>query len=340
MTTVSTQELFTESVGDLQQQPELSPFDSCILYYIIFGSCFGGFRIIAIMGREKKKSTTINCLFMLAISDSLVLFTHGCMIIPLGIRKYFFGWWNGHNNYIALTYGVELARTFNQVSAFITMLVTFQRYVSDCLPHRAKQLCSVRLVNIITAVSYIVSILFFLPNFFLYVIVEDSVTHSHLHSRHLDLPPISMPETRSRSSTNIITNEELDLMITEAVEAALQKTKEFFLKKIAEMQKVCDEQQLQIDKLKEQVESNNDVNSNCKQDIRNLTISINNLEQYSRRSNIRINGLAVKGMGNVKKPCVRKTAVCSKSMNETSMLPILSLPLPLLPLQTLNQRSL
>jgi D-aminopeptidase len=47
-----------------------------------------------------------------------------------------------------------------------------------------------------------------------------------------------MPETRSRSSTNIITNEELDLMITEAVEAALQKTKEFFLKKIAEMQKV------------------------------------------------------------------------------------------------------
>jgi hypothetical protein len=103
-----------------------------------------------------------------------------------------------------------------------------------------------------------------------------------------------MPETRSRSSTNIITNEELDLMITEAVEAALQKTKEFFLKKIAEMQKVCDEQQLQIDKLKEQVESNNDVNSNCKQDIRNLTISINNLEQYSRRSNIRIHGLAMK----------------------------------------------
>lgn len=114
-----------------------------------------------------------------------------------------------------------------------------------------------------------------------------------------------MPETRSRSSTNIITNEELDLMITEAVEAALQKTKEFFLKKIAEMQKVCDEQQLQIDKLKEQVESNNDVNSNCKQDIRNLTISINNLEQYSRRSNIRIHGLAVKGNGECKE------AVCA-----------------------------
>ncbi|ELT87933.1 hypothetical protein CAPTEDRAFT_188627, partial [Capitella teleta] len=114
-----------------------------------------------------------------------------------------------------------------------------------------------------------------------------------------------MPETRSRSSTNIITNEELDLMITEAVEAALQKTKEFFLKKIAEMQKVCDEQQLQIDKLKEQVESNNDVNSNCKQDIRNLAISINNLEQYSRRSNIRINGLAVKGNGECKE------AVCA-----------------------------
>ncbi|ELU06705.1 hypothetical protein CAPTEDRAFT_209658 [Capitella teleta] len=188
MATVSTQEFSTESVGG--QQLDLSRFDSCILYYLIFGSCFGGFLIIiglagngmtiAIMGRERKKSATINCLFMLAIADSLVLITYGFMLIPVGIRKYFFGWWNGHNyNHIALRYGSELTRTFNQVSAFITMLVTFQRYVSVCLPHRAKQLCSVRLVNILTAVSYVVSILFFLPNFFLYAILVDSITNRY-----------------------------------------------------------------------------------------------------------------------------------------------------------------
>ncbi|ELT89704.1 hypothetical protein CAPTEDRAFT_193696 [Capitella teleta] len=108
-----------------------------------------------------------------------------------------------------------------------------------------------------------------------------------------------MPDTRSRGTTNIISNKELDLMIAEAIVAALQKTKEFFLKKIAEMQKVCDEQQLQIDELKEQVESN-DVSSKYKQDIKNLTISNNNLEPYSRRSNIRIHGLAVEGNGECK----------------------------------------
>ncbi|ELT90634.1 hypothetical protein CAPTEDRAFT_192022 [Capitella teleta] len=188
MATVSPQEYSTEIGIVMQQELDLSKFDSCILYYFIFGSCFGGFLIIiglagngmtiAIMGRERKKSATINCLFMLAIADSLVLITYGFMLIPAGIRKYFFGWWNGHNyNYITMTYGTEITRTFNQVSAFITMLVTFQRYVSVCLPHRAKQLCSVRLVNILTAVSYIVSILFFLPNFFLYAIVKDGMTH-------------------------------------------------------------------------------------------------------------------------------------------------------------------
>ncbi|ELT87480.1 hypothetical protein CAPTEDRAFT_198856 [Capitella teleta] len=190
MATVSPQEYSTESGIVMQQELDLSKFDSCILYYFIFGSCFGGFLIIiglagngmtiAIMGRERKKSATINCLFMLAIADSLVLITYGFMLIPVGIRKQFFGWWDGHNyNNITMRYGTEITRTFNQVSAFITMLVTFQRYVSVCLPHRAKQLCSVRLVNILTAVSYVVSILFFLPNFFLYAIVEDSVTHRY-----------------------------------------------------------------------------------------------------------------------------------------------------------------
>ncbi|ELT98954.1 hypothetical protein CAPTEDRAFT_186374 [Capitella teleta] len=190
MANVSTQVYSTESGVELQQELDLSQFDSCILYYFIFGSCIGGLLIvfgltgngitIAIMGRERKKSATINCLFMLAIADSFVLLTYGFILIPMGLRKLAFGWWNGHNyNYISIIQVIEVTRIFNQVSAFIIMLVTFQRYVSVCLPHRAKQLCSVRYVNILTGISYVASILFFLPNFFTYVLVKDSVTHRY-----------------------------------------------------------------------------------------------------------------------------------------------------------------
>ncbi|ELT98963.1 hypothetical protein CAPTEDRAFT_186384 [Capitella teleta] len=190
MATVSTQVYSTESGVELQQEFDLSQFDSCILYYFIFGSCIGGLLIviglagngitIAIMGRERKKSATINCLFMLAIADSFVVLAYGFMIIPSGLRKLTFGWWSGYNyNHISFFFVAEVARIFNQVSAFLTMLLTFQRYVSVCLPHRAKQLCSVRLVNILTGMSYVASILFFLPNFFTHVLEKDSVTHRY-----------------------------------------------------------------------------------------------------------------------------------------------------------------
>jgi hypothetical protein len=93
------------------------------------------------------------------------------VLFPLGIRKPAGNWWTGHNyNLIANIFGIETARIFNQVSAFLTMLVAFQRYVSVCLPHRVKQLCSVRLVNYVTAISYVFSLLFHLPNFFFFEI--------------------------------------------------------------------------------------------------------------------------------------------------------------------------
>ncbi|ELU15179.1 hypothetical protein CAPTEDRAFT_211743 [Capitella teleta] len=190
MASVATQDFSTESGASLQRESDLSHFDSCILYYFIFGTCIGGLLIliglmgngitISIMGRERKKSATINCLFMLAIADSFVLLTYGYMLIPMGLRKLAFGWWSGHNyNHISFVYVIEVARIFNQVSAFITMLVTFQRYVSVCLPTRVKQLCSVRLVNMLTAISYVASTLFFLPNFFAYVLVKDKDSHRY-----------------------------------------------------------------------------------------------------------------------------------------------------------------
>jgi hypothetical protein len=62
-------------------------------------------------------------------------------------------------------FGTDVALVFNQVSAFLTMLVAFQRYVSVCLPHRAKRLCTVRVVNTVTIISYVTAFLLYLPNF-------------------------------------------------------------------------------------------------------------------------------------------------------------------------------
>ncbi|ELT99861.1 hypothetical protein CAPTEDRAFT_210848 [Capitella teleta] len=181
MGAVSTEAYFTESV----QVPRWSPKKDCAANLLIVGTCFGGFFVIsglvgnaltiAIMARERKKSSIINCLFMLAIADSFVLLNYFVVLIPNGIIKYALNWDKGINYSIFVwTYFVETARIFNQVSVFLTMLVTFQRYVSVCLPHQAKRLCSVKLVNILVALSYLVAILYFFPNFFLFTMVKDT----------------------------------------------------------------------------------------------------------------------------------------------------------------------
>ena len=180
-----TEESTTEVTDSGRKEVDLSISDNCTLYYFICGTCIGGFIVVAglmgnaftliIMGKDRKKSSTISCLFMLAIADSLVLITLGFLLIPLGLRKLFFGWWNGHNyNHITNIFLVEVIRIFNQISCFLTMLVTFQRYVSVCFPHKAKALCTIRLVNIFTAGSYVTSFLFYLPNFFFYYFITDT----------------------------------------------------------------------------------------------------------------------------------------------------------------------
>ncbi|ELT93634.1 hypothetical protein CAPTEDRAFT_191772 [Capitella teleta] len=183
MEAAATQAYFTESAQGSK------PINAkiCAVNLLIVGTCFGGFFVIsglvgnavtiAIMGRERKKSSTINCLFMLAIADSFVLLNYGGILIPNGIYAMVLERRNPERmNFFRFTwtYFVSAARIFNQVSVFITMLVTFQRYVSVCLPHQAKRLCSVKLVNILVAISYVVAILYFLPNFFFYRLVKNS----------------------------------------------------------------------------------------------------------------------------------------------------------------------
>ncbi|ELT96953.1 hypothetical protein CAPTEDRAFT_194782 [Capitella teleta] len=181
MEDTSTQNYFTENA----QVTDPSKAKECAVNFLIFGTCFGGFFVIsglvgntmtiAIMGRDRKKSSTINCLFMLAIADSFILLNYGAILIPNGIYAMVSEHYKRMNFYrFTWTYFTEAARIFNQVSVLITMLVTFQRYVSVCMPHRAKNLCSVKLVNILVGFSYLISIIYFLPNFFLYYLAKNS----------------------------------------------------------------------------------------------------------------------------------------------------------------------
>ncbi|ELT93181.1 hypothetical protein CAPTEDRAFT_201403 [Capitella teleta] len=156
----------------------------CILYYFIIGTLVGGFTIIiglfgnfislVILGKDRKKSSTIQALCLLAVADSLLLLAYLSMAV-MGIR----GMTHGNNGALHVgvfssVYMFELARIFNQVSTFLTMILMWQRYVAVCLPHKAKRLCTVRVVNIVSACSSAIACLFYLPSFFLYSIKTSS----------------------------------------------------------------------------------------------------------------------------------------------------------------------
>lgn len=97
--------------------------------------------------------------------------------------------------------------------------------------------------------------------------------------------------TASATPTSItITKEELDSLIKTAVESALKTTTTFFQGKLDELNALIDEQSEKIDQLRLHT--------------KNLEKETNNLEQYSRRSNIRITGLVVNETNPDYKQCV------------------------------------
>ncbi|ELU00720.1 hypothetical protein CAPTEDRAFT_202118 [Capitella teleta] len=148
----------------------------CILYFFIVGTLLGGFLIIIgllgnflsliILRKERKKSSTIQALCLLAVADTGLLlsyFPFPMMEATWARKTYLVGM-------IAGVYTFEAARICNQVSALLTMILMWQRYVAVCLPHKAKQLCTVRIVNQIAACSGVAALAFYLPNLFLYSI--------------------------------------------------------------------------------------------------------------------------------------------------------------------------
>lgn len=157
---------------------------ACTLYYFTFGTVIGGVIIIVglvgngmtikIMGADRHKSSTIHTMYHLAIADTVVLITYFFIYPPIGLKKLIWGpattTISSNYDLISVCYILVVEQTFNQISCLLVMIVTWQRYVSVCLPIKAKELCTSRIVNALTAAAYIFSILFYSPNFFMYSI--------------------------------------------------------------------------------------------------------------------------------------------------------------------------
>ncbi|ELU08578.1 hypothetical protein CAPTEDRAFT_211241 [Capitella teleta] len=172
----------------------------CLLYYFILATLVGGITIIlgllgnalslSILGKQRKTSSTIQALCLLAVGDSFVLIA--CLPVPVaGVLGMIYGLKGSHSvGVLASVYTFEVARIFNQVSTLLTVILMWQRYVAVCLPHKAKQLCTVRMVNTVSACCSVAACLFYLPNFFLYSLRTSSdgglypVSHSLVHNAY------------------------------------------------------------------------------------------------------------------------------------------------------------
>ncbi|ELU00015.1 hypothetical protein CAPTEDRAFT_206559 [Capitella teleta] len=160
----------------------------CVLFPFIFMTLGGGCVIIigllgnclslTILGKERKKSSTIQALCLLAVADSLVLVSYISLPIISKTKSINLGVFAG-------VYLFEAARAFNQVSACLTMILMWQRYVAVCLPHKAKQLCTASMVNRIAACTSLAAFVFYLPNFFLYTIKTRANGYFYAHSNYI-----------------------------------------------------------------------------------------------------------------------------------------------------------
>ena len=156
----------------------------CDLYYlivrIILGGCIavlglmGNGLTIMVMRGDRKKSATVLALFYLAIVDLLVLMEYGLMtvsvpllqlqgmdLLALKLQMYY------------IAYLMPIGQICNLISVFLTVIVTWQRYISVCIPHKAKSYGSIGVVNIQVSCALVSSLLFHLPMFFEGHVVSD-----------------------------------------------------------------------------------------------------------------------------------------------------------------------
>ena len=124
---------------------------------------------IRVLWGEKQRSSTIFLLFCLAIADSSVLLWFGCVAIPPAVLRYIdldieaLNYQNTIRAYI-LAFG----NMVRMVSIWLTVVVTWQRYLSVCRPYQVTKFGSLRTTKLQTLAVLGVAFLFNFPKFFEY----------------------------------------------------------------------------------------------------------------------------------------------------------------------------
>ena len=140
---------------------------------VIFGLVGNGLTMV-IMAPDRNKSATILLLFYLAIVDSLVLVEYGIMAVPVPVlRSLDMDLAALRLQMNILAYLAPFGQVTNLVSVLVTVIVTWQRYLSVCKPHSAKTYGSVKKTNLLVVCSVVFSVLFHLPLFFHYEVQDD-----------------------------------------------------------------------------------------------------------------------------------------------------------------------
>lgn len=113
-------------------------------------------------------------------------------------------------------------------------------------------------------------------------------SHNHLSTSAPNLSILEPPKIT-------ITQEELDEIVKNATDAAIKSVHEFFNKKLQEQQLIIEKQQETIENHDLLLESLREEMGELKRRLRQAEVDNNHLEQYSRRSHLRIYGLTVTG---------------------------------------------
>ncbi|ELU04670.1 hypothetical protein CAPTEDRAFT_198120 [Capitella teleta] len=114
---------------------------------VIFG-VIGNSITLTVMFANRHKSSTILVLFYLAMTDLLILIVYGLMVVPTPLLL-LLNQVRLANQFqlVSITYIAYVGQTINQISIFLTVIVSWQRYVSVCHPHKAKLYSHTALIN-------------------------------------------------------------------------------------------------------------------------------------------------------------------------------------------------
>ena len=163
-----------------------SSTDGCQLYVIIMRiaipmaviilGLIGNSLTLVILRQDLNKSPTIFLLFCLAMADSALLLTYGAVTLPyhtlMAMGRQQYSTWV--RNELKTKFN-SMGPTCIMISMGLTVAVTWQRFVSVCLPYKVKSYGSMRVARIQALAVVIFSVTFNLPRWFENEVVYDEL---------------------------------------------------------------------------------------------------------------------------------------------------------------------